>query len=89
MPTQTGNPREIDIEFRNVTKRFDEILAVDDVSLSIPRGSFFSFLGPSGCGKTTSLRLIAGFGQPTSGDVIIGERSGVVSCPLITVPCNS
>ena len=61
MPTENGNPHAIDIEFRSVTKRFGEVTAVDDVSLSIKRGSFFSFLGPSGCGKTTSLRLIAGF----------------------------
>ena len=62
-------------------------MAVDDMSLSIQRGSFFSFLGPSGCGKTTSLRLIAGFEQPTSGDVIIGGRS-VVGVPPYKRPVN-
>ncbi len=87
MPTQTGNPQEIDIEFRHVTKRFADVMAVDDMSLSIQRGSFFSFLGPSGCGKTTSLRLIAGFEQPTSGDVIIGGRS-VVGVPPYKRPVN-
>ena len=81
MPAHTGNPlevdREIDIEFRGVTKNFADIVAVDDVSLAVERGSFFSLLGPSGCGKTTSLRLIAGFEQPTAGDVIIGGRTMV------------
>ena len=87
MPTRTGNPQEIDIEFREITKRFDAIVAVDDVSLSIQRGSFFSFLGPSGCGKTTSLRLIAGFEQPTAGDVMIGGQS-VVGVPPYKRPVN-
>ena len=87
MPTQTGNPQDVDIEFRGVTKRFADVLAVDDVSLSIQRGSVFSFLGPSGCGKTTSLRLIAGFEQPTSGDVVIGGRS-VVGVPPYKRPVN-
>jgi len=53
----TGNPRGIDIEFLGVTKRFGDVLAVDEVSLAVERGSFFSLLGPSGCGKTTSLRM--------------------------------
>ena len=53
VPAHRDNPRAIDIEFRNVTKRFAEIVAVDEVSLTVERGSFFSFLGPSGCGKTT------------------------------------
>ena len=87
MPTQTGNPQDVDIEFRGVTKRFADVLAVDDVSLSIQRGWFFSFLGPSGCGKTTSLRLIAGFEQPTFGDVVIGGRS-VVGVPPYKRPVN-
>lgn len=84
---QSCNPGEIDIEFRGVTKRFDDIVAVDDVSLSVKRGSFFSLLGPSGCGKTTSLRLIAGFDQPTTGDVVIGGRS-VVGVPPYKRPVN-
>ncbi len=78
---------EIDIEFRQVTKRFDEVIAVDDVSLSVKRGAFFSFLGPSGCGKTTSLRLIAGFDQPTQGNVYIGGNS-VVGIPSHKRPVN-
>ncbi len=84
MPSES---REIDIEFRGVTKRFDDVMAVDDVSLSVERGAFFSFLGPSGCGKTTSLRLIAGFDQPTEGDVFIGGKS-VVGIPPHKRPVN-
>ncbi len=77
----------VDIEFIGVTKRFGEILAVDDVDFSIERGAFHSFLGPSGCGKTTSLRLIAGFEQPTAGDVLIGGNS-VVGVPPHKRPVN-
>ena len=67
----------VDVEFRGVTKRCGAVVAVDDISFEIPRGSFHSVLGPSGCGKTTSLRLIAGFEQPDQGEVSIGERSMV------------
>ncbi len=77
----------VDIEFIGVTKRFGEILAVDDVDFSIERGAFHSFLGPSGCGKTTSLRLIAGFEQPTAGKVLIGGNS-VVGVPPHKRPVN-
>lgn len=62
---------EISVELRNVTKQFGEIAAVDDVSLEIRRGEFFSLLGPSGCGKTTTLRLVAGFEEPSVGKVLI------------------
>ena len=61
-----------DVELLNVTKLFGASPAVDDLTLRAERGTFFSLLGPSGCGKTTTLRLIAGFEQPTSGQVIIG-----------------
>ena len=63
------------LELRNVSKRFADVQAVDDVSLSVPRGAFFALLGPSGCGKTTTLRLVAGFEQATGGDIVLnGER---------------
>ena len=87
MTNQSTDSRETDIEFRGVTKCFDEVVAVDNVSLSVKRGAFFSFLGPSGCGKTTSLRLIAGFDQPTEGNVYIGGTS-VVGIPPHKRPVN-
>lgn len=59
------------IEVRGVTKRFGNLAAVDNVSLSINRGEFFVLLGPSGCGKTTLLRMIAGFELPSEGQIII------------------
>ncbi len=59
------------IEFINVTRQFGEVYAVNDVSIKIERGEFFSMLGPSGSGKTTCLRLIAGFEQANSGYIII------------------
>ena len=59
------------IEIRNVSKSFGKIIAVDDVSLCIEKGEFFSLLGPSGCGKTTLLRLLAGFEIPDMGDLLI------------------
>jgi ABC-type Fe3+/spermidine/putrescine transport system ATPase subunit len=63
------------LELAHVSKAFATHKAVDDVSLSIPRGAFFSLLGPSGCGKTTTLRLVAGFESPTAGEIRLnGER---------------
>ena len=63
------------IEFRKVSKRFGDVLAVADNDLAVRPGEFLSILGPSGCGKTTSLRMMAGFEQPTSGEVFIrGEN---------------
>ena len=59
------------LELRDLVKDYTSHRALAGISLSIPQGSFFSLLGPSGCGKTTTLRLIAGFEEPTSGDVLI------------------
>ena len=87
IPESLASADTPDIEFASVTKRFGEIVAVDDVSLSVDKGAFYSFLGPSGCGKTTSLRLIAGFEQPTSGDVRIGGQS-MVGVPPYRRPVN-
>jgi spermidine/putrescine transport system ATP-binding protein len=63
-----------DVSLRNVTKRFGDVTAVDDVSFDVERGKFLTLLGPSGCGKTTTLRCIAGFETPTEGDVYIRDR---------------
>lgn len=59
------------LELRNIVKDFPGHKAVDNVSLSLERGGFYSLLGPSGCGKTTTLRMIGGFEQPTSGEVVL------------------
>jgi spermidine/putrescine transport system ATP-binding protein len=67
------------IELVSLTKRFAEV-AVDDIDLEIASGEFFSLLGPSGCGKTTTLRLIAGFEQPTSGKILL-DGSDVSAVP--------
>jgi spermidine/putrescine transport system ATP-binding protein len=67
-PTAAGLSAPV-IEIDHVVKRFGEFVAVDDVDFSIGQGEFFSMLGPSGCGKTTTLRMIAGFEQPTSGAI--------------------
>jgi spermidine/putrescine transport system ATP-binding protein len=59
------------LELEHVTKRFADVLAVDDVSLQVDRREFFSLLGPSGCGKTTTLRIVAGFDEPTVGRLLL------------------
>jgi spermidine/putrescine transport system ATP-binding protein len=59
------------VEMSRVTKRFGEVVAVNDLSLALPEGEFFTLLGPSGCGKTTTLRMLAGFEQPTAGRIVI------------------
>jgi spermidine/putrescine transport system ATP-binding protein len=64
----------VDVRLEGVTKRFDDVTAVDDVSLEIERGSFFALLGPSGCGKTTTLRMIGGFEEPTAGTIYLGAE---------------
>jgi spermidine/putrescine transport system ATP-binding protein len=63
-----------DVTIERVTKRFDEVIAVDDLSLEIERGSFYALLGPSGCGKTTTLRMIGGFEEPSGGKIYLGDR---------------
>lgn len=69
-PVSTG--RKAVVCFEGVTKIFDETPAVDDLNLEIYDGEFFSLLGPSGCGKTTSLRMLGGFEEPTSGRLLLG-----------------
>jgi spermidine/putrescine transport system ATP-binding protein len=63
---------DLDVELRHLTKRFGSVEAVHDLVLEIRKGEFVSLLGPSGCGKTTTLRMIAGFEEPTSGEIFIG-----------------
>jgi spermidine/putrescine transport system ATP-binding protein len=63
---------DADIHLQDVTKRFGEMTAVDDLTLEIERGGFFALLGPSGCGKTTTLRMIGGFEDPTDGRIFLG-----------------
>ncbi len=70
------------IEIRDVSKLFGPVAAVDGVSFDIIRGEFFSLLGPSGCGKTTLLRMLAGFEQPSRGEILIDGQ------PMAGVPAN-
>jgi len=70
-----------DLQCDGVSKNFGELLAVDRVSVDIPAGSFFSILGPSGCGKTTLMRMIAGFEDPSAGNIRIKGRSVVGTPP--------
>ncbi|MVT71289.1 ATP-binding cassette domain-containing protein [Bradyrhizobium pachyrhizi] len=72
------------VELRGLVKRFGSFVAVDDVSLTIDHGQLVCLLGPSGCGKTTTLRLIAGFLEPSDGEIRVGER--VVSSKARTLP---
>ena len=69
-----------DVRLDRVVKRFEDTVAVDGISLEIPRGSFFALLGPSGCGKTTTLRMIGGFEEPTEGSIFLGDTD-VVGLP--------
>lgn len=81
------DPSRTIIEFRNITKRFGPVTAVDDVSLTISEGEFFALLGPSGCGKTTLLRMLAGFETPTSGQILI-DGQDVTRVPPNKRPVN-
>ena len=60
-----------EVQLVDLVKRFGEVSAVDGINVEIPGGEFFSLLGPSGCGKTTTLRLVAGFEQPTDGRILL------------------
>jgi spermidine/putrescine transport system ATP-binding protein len=68
------------VRLRGVSKRFGDLTAVRQMDLDIPRGAFFTMLGPSGCGKTTTLRMIAGFEEPTEGAVLL-EGEDVTAQP--------
>jgi spermidine/putrescine transport system ATP-binding protein len=83
-----GHGETPSVELRSVTKRFDRLAAVNDVNLELAQGEFFTLLGPSGCGKTTTLRMIAGFERPTSGEVRI-EDEDVAQLPPHKRPTNT
>jgi iron(III) transport system ATP-binding protein len=72
------------VELRNLTKRYGPLAVVDDISLAIEHGKLVCLLGPSGCGKTTTLRLLAGFVEPSAGEIHVGDR--LISSPANTVP---
>jgi spermidine/putrescine transport system ATP-binding protein len=76
----TVSEPSVDVRLEGVVKKFDDVVAVDAISLEVPRGSFFALLGPSGCGKTTTLRMIGGFEEPTEGRILLGDRD-VVGLP--------
>ena len=84
--------QNIDVELQDIVKDFDSgggpVRAVDHVSIEIADGEFFALLGPSGCGKTTTLRLIAGFEQPTSGHILIRGRA-MEGIPAYHRPVNT
>ncbi len=88
LPTGTAVGGAPSVALRNVTKRFDDFTAVDDLSLELGQGEFFTLLGPSGCGKTTTLRMIAGFERPTSGEIAI-EGEDVAALPPHKRPTNT
>ena len=75
-PGPAGRPvsRGPVITLSHVVKRFGSYIAVQDANFAIERGEFFSLLGPSGCGKTTTLRMIAGFEQPTTGEILLDGK---------------
>jgi spermidine/putrescine transport system ATP-binding protein len=84
-----GRERNVeDLHLTNLTKMFGEVAAVDDLTLTIPAGSFFALLGASGCGKTTTLRMVAGLEDPTSGRILIGEND-ITSLRAFQRPVNT
>ena len=86
--TAIGTRQSPSVELRGVTKRFGELVAVDDLELDLASGEFFTLLGPSGCGKTTTLRMIAGFERPDAGAIRI-EGEDVARLPAHKRPTNT
>ncbi len=86
--TTTRTDGRPSVQLERITKRFGELVAVDDLSLALRQGEFFTMLGPSGCGKTTTLRMIAGFERPTSGRVLI-DGEDVADLPPHQRPTNT
>ena len=85
---RTGHPSTGQLSLVALTKHFGSVAAVDDINLDIPAGGFFSLLGPSGCGKTTTLRMIAGFEAPTSGQVLL-DGQDIAGTPPSKRPVNT
>ena len=79
---------DIIIQLNNLTKIFDGTTVVDNLSLSIKKGEFVTFLGPSGCGKTTTLRMIAGFEIPNSGTILLNGND-ITKLPPYERPVNT
>jgi spermidine/putrescine transport system ATP-binding protein len=77
-----------DLRLTDLTKRFGSFTAVDDLTLVVPQGSFFALLGPSGCGKTTTLRMVAGLEEPTSGSIHLGDQE-ITSAKAYRRPVNT
>ncbi len=72
---KTSLARDVqDLHLEHLSKSFAGSVAVSDLSLTIPAGSFFALLGPSGCGKTTTLRMVAGLEEPTNGRIKLGTK---------------
>mgnify|MGYP005761370207 FL=1 len=76
------------IELKNVSRVYDETVAVDNISFYVKKGEFVTFLGPSGCGKTTTLRMIAGFEMPTSGSILL-NGADITRIPPYERPVNT
>jgi ABC-type Fe3+/spermidine/putrescine transport system ATPase subunit len=87
-PCETAGDSQYIIELRNVTKIFDGETVIDKMNLKIKKGEFVTILGPSGCGKSTTLRMIAGFEMPSSGDVLLNGRD-ITPVPPYKRPINT
>jgi spermidine/putrescine transport system ATP-binding protein len=79
--SDSANSARGDLKLTRITKSYGDFTAVDDLSLTIPEGSFFALLGPSGCGKTTTLRMIAGLEEPTIGSIHLGSTDITTTKP--------
>ena len=86
--SQEGQDAAPSVRLQGVTKRFGDFTAVREMDLDIPRGEFFTMLGPSGCGKTTTLRMVAGFEEPTEGRVLL-DGDDVTALPAFRRPTNT
>src|SRR5690349_14793415 len=83
----TAGASGLSVDIQNVSKQFGDFVAVENVTLGIRRGEFFSLLGPSGCGKTTLLRMIGGFELPSAGTIRV-EGADVTDVPVHKRPIN-